>query len=100
MSQKLEIDSGFRATIKTINHCYQSLRPSVYFRSISVCFQRTVFLGGFSALDVRWDSFGVIHPRWNLILSLVRQIWIYKDKHIPEKLVVILIIVVRKQVVD
>lgn len=74
MSQKLEIDSCFGATIKTINHCHRGLRQTVYFRSISVCFQSSVFLGGFAALDVRWDSSGVIH----------RQILIFREKHIPE----------------
>lgn len=63
MSQKPEIDSCFRATMKTTNHFHHSLRQTVYLRGITVCFQSPVFLGGFSALDVRWDSSGVIHRR-------------------------------------
>lgn len=43
LSHKPEIDSCIRATIKTTNHFHHSLRQTVYLRSITVCFQSSVF---------------------------------------------------------
>lgn len=66
---------NFRAAIKIPNHCQQSLSQSAHFTNIGVCFLNhfsfsvCVFVSFLSPLEVRGNSFAVIHPKLNIIYS-------------------------------